>query len=503
MPVRPDARVRDDASREREPRARALARLAIRTASDRSDAGAIRAAGVVAVEIAGEAGAGAASTIAAAVAAVLARSDSEDVVTNAIGLAASSASANGADTHTDIAADAGTHAAALALAGWDAPPTALEGRKGLYAVLAPGQPESSQDWGGLVSELAAGVAAFTWDDLDENVRDAARDTFGNAAALALAASVEPAIRAAAASLTGPAADGLALGFADPLPAEAAAFVHGSAAHLEDFDDTHLASVVHPGAPIAGAVLAAAQRTNASGADGLAAMVAGVEIALRLGEQLPEALARGWHITGLVGPIGAAVAVARLAGSGVAGIAAAIDAAADRASGITEALGTLAKPMHVGNAARTGVRIGSGPAVPGAGGGLARLLRSVAATPSLATSGFRILDNVVKPYACGVLGHSSIELALWLRERTAGRGFDRCELRVSPLAIMAMGRLDPTDGLESKFSIVHAFAVAYLYGDADPARFSDEEAVDPRVRELRDRVRLSTDEAGGRYAATVT
>ena len=66
----------------------------------------------------------------------------------------------------------------------------------------------------------------------------------------------------------------------------AAFLNGALAHSLDFDDTHAAASLHPGAPVIPAALAAGEMVGASGADVLAAIVAGYEITCRVALALP-------------------------------------------------------------------------------------------------------------------------------------------------------------------------------------------------------------------------
>ena len=60
----------------------------------------------------------------------------------------------------------------------------------------------------------------------------------------------------------------AIGHARTLTASGAAFVNGTAAHGEDFDDTFEGGPVHAGAVIVPAVLAACERHDADGASAL-------------------------------------------------------------------------------------------------------------------------------------------------------------------------------------------------------------------------------------------
>ena len=93
-------------------------------------------------------------------------------------------------------------------------------------------------------------------------------------------------------------NGAARVFGDPAsyaPA-GAALLNGAFAHALDFDDTHAAGTLHPGAPVVPAALAAAEMTGASGADILAAIVAGYETCCRIAVALPagDHYARCFH-----------------------------------------------------------------------------------------------------------------------------------------------------------------------------------------------------------------
>jgi len=63
---------------------------------------------------------------------------------------------------------------------------------------------------------------------------------------------------------------------------AAALVNGAAGHALDFDDTHTVMGGHPSVPVLPAALALAEELDRTGAELLAAFVAGVEVESRLG-----------------------------------------------------------------------------------------------------------------------------------------------------------------------------------------------------------------------------
>lgn len=133
-----------------------------------------------------------------------------------------------------------------------------------------------------------------------------------------------------------------------------ALVNGTQAHAIDIDDVHPAVRGHPSSVVLSALFAAADE-NASGEDFISAYVAGVETMATLGNLLnPEHYNKGWHSTATLGALGAAAAVGRLAGTAPRSIAMAMSLASSQSGGLRLQFGTMAKPLQVGLAARTGV-----------------------------------------------------------------------------------------------------------------------------------------------------
>ena len=103
----------------------------------------------------------------------------------------------------------------------------------------------------------------------------------------------------------------AIGHQRTLNAAGAAFVNGTAAHGEDFDDTFEGGPVHAGAVIVPAVLAACERHNPDGRMALTGIAVGTEVLCRLSLVVPKAVHKaGFHPTAVFGAMGAAAGVAR-------------------------------------------------------------------------------------------------------------------------------------------------------------------------------------------------
>jgi 2-methylcitrate dehydratase PrpD len=360
------------------------------------------------------------------------------------------------------------------------------------------------------TELSRAVARFaatlSWDAVPAGARHAARRTVTNAVGLAVGANDHEVVRTAAAALRVLGVGGChgVLGRAESSSATGAALLNGVAMHVEDFDDTHLRTVLHPGAPIVPAALAAAELVNASGVRALEGVVAGVELASRVGNGLgPGHFDRGWHVTGTVGHVGAAVAAGRVLRLSEERMLTAIAIAATQAAGHTEQLGSMTKALHPGKAAADGLRAAvlargnlSAPARPleGPRGMGALMSPELDAEEVLARLGDRweIEDNAFKPYSCGIVSHPVIDAAVALRGRVTAADIASVEVVVRPVVLEVMGVQEPRNGLQSKFSVYHCFAVGLLDGAAGPAQYSDERALAPEVVALRRAVTATLD-----------
>jgi 2-methylcitrate dehydratase PrpD len=209
----------------------------------------------------------------------------------------------------------------------------------------------------------------------------------------------------------------------------AAFLNGALAHSLDFDDTHAAGSLHPGAPVIPAALAAGEMAGASGADVLAGIIAGYEVTCRVALALPagEHYDRGYHPTATCGAFGAAAAAARVFGLGADGVAGAMGTVLSQAAGSLQFLanGAWTKRHQVGWAALNGLMAatlvregfkGASEALEGKHG----FMRAYAPnpTPERALEGlgtvWELMNTAVKPYPSCRYGHAGIDAALALR-----------------------------------------------------------------------------------------
>jgi 2-methylcitrate dehydratase PrpD len=285
----------------------------------------------------------------------------------------------------------------------------------------------------------------------------------------------------------------------------AALANGAQGHALDFDDTHLASIVHGSAPVAPVALAIAEWHRRPGAAVLEAFVAGFEVETRIGRVIGPLLAeRGWHVTAVLGHFGAVATAGKLLGLGAEPLGRALGIAGTQAAGLEQSLGTMSKPLHPGKAAMNGLlaallaREGfTGPTgiLDGRAGLPATFLGAADLTPALEDLGkrFEILDNSTKLYAACHLLHATIDAGRAIRARSAPppEEIAAVECHVHPLAVKVAAIPEPRTGLEAKFSAAYCAALALTGGEAAESDFA---APDPALVGLAGRIRPLADPA---------
>src|SRR4029453_19343646 len=205
--------------------------------------------------------------------------------------------------------------------------------------------------------LADKIAALDPARLPPAVRRICEDLLVDVVGLCLTARNEDYVKAA---LAGWDDEGrcTAIGHARTMSAAGAAFVNGTAAHGEDFDDTFEGGPVHAGAVIVPAVLAACERHRPDGRSALIGIAVGVETICRLSVVVPKAVHKaGFHPTAVFGAMAAAAGVGAALGLDRRRLVDRLGGVGPMAGGIIEYLaeGTWTKRMHAGWAAQSGLR----------------------------------------------------------------------------------------------------------------------------------------------------
>lgn len=350
-------------------------------------------------------------------------------------------------------------------------------------------------------------------NIPENVRHAAAlhvlDTFGcGLGAFALGESRYAAAAVAEDGVTvGPAT---AIGFAESTSPTNAAFVNGTLFHTLDFDDTHPNSVMHVSTAVVPAALAAAQAAGASGADLVAAIVAGNETSIRVGSAASGLFhARGFHPTGVCGVFGATAAAARARGLDGDTTAHALGIAGSMASGLLEFLadGSATKPMHAGWAAQAGITAArlaahgaTGPATvfEGVRGFFATYMhgQEVDFEAQVSHLGSRWLtpDIAFKPYPACHYTHAPVDaLAAVLADSPLGPDDVESIVAITDASGVALvctpaeDKAAPRTPYDAKFSLPYCLAYRLVHGRLDVTSFTADAISDPVVLALAARV----------------
>ncbi|HZR72830.1 MmgE/PrpD family protein [Bradyrhizobium sp.] len=369
---------------------------------------------------------------------------------------------------------------------------------------------------GVTESLARHIVATRWDDIPREVSHQAKRSLINFFAVTLAGCrsrpVETALRSLLEFSGGkPVA---LIGRSERIDALSAAFLNAASANVDDFCDTHTATVIHPTAPVAGALFAYAGLRPINGSDLLLALVLGNEVQGRIGLAMsPSHYNRGWHITSTCGVFGAATATAKLLGLDQRQMVWALGIAATQSAGLCECLGTPAKSVSVGNAARNGLWSAllaeqgyDGPAEPLAGvqGFYHALVED--ADLSRITGGWgeswETMATSYKPYPCGFVIHPVLDCVLDWRGDHPTVEVARVVVRGNPLLAVRADRPDISTGREAQVSVQHAVAAALVTGQAGLDQFTDACVQDPEVMAVRSKVEVVRDERFSTVAAAV-
>jgi 2-methylcitrate dehydratase PrpD len=365
----------------------------------------------------------------------------------------------------------------------------------------------------VAERLAEKIVALKPGELPASTARKCEDLLIDVVGLCVTARNEDYIRS---SLAGCDDDGpcTAIGHARTLTAAGAAFVNGTAAHGEDFDDTFEGGPVHAGAVIVPAVLGACERHNPDGRMALIGVAVGTEVLCRLSLVVPKALHKaGFHPTAIFGAIGAAAGVGAALGLNAKQIVDALGIAGSMASGIIEYLaeGAWTKRLHAGWAAQSGIRaallarsgfVGPRTVFEGVHGLFQGFARTTRGDYDALVGDFGarwVTDTLAfKPYPCGTMAQPYIDCA----RRIAASGIkpeDVAEI-VCEVAEGTVHRLwepladkqRPRNGYAAKFATPYLLATGFVHGGVGLGAFTESAIRDARVLALAAKVKFVID-----------
>lgn len=287
----------------------------------------------------------------------------------------------------------------------------------------------------------------------------------------------------------------------------AALANAAASHFAEQDDVHNGAVFHPAAVVFPPALAVAQARGASGAEFMAACVAGYEVGIRVGEFLGRSHYRIFHTTATAGTLAAAAAVGRLLGLTPGQMQHAFGSAGTQSAGLWEFLRTGAdsKQLHTAHASAAGLMaaclaqdgftgardIFTGPQGMAAG-------MSSDADPARLTDGlgtrWATAETSFKWHASCRHTHPAADALLQVMRAHGLKPGDIAHItcRVHQGALDVLGPVvAPSTVHQSKFSMGTVLALAARFGHAGLSEF-DREYLAPETVALREKVGMVLD-----------
>ncbi len=302
-----------------------------------------------------------------------------------------------------------------------------------------------------------------------------------------------------------------------LNASGAAFANGSAAHALDFDDNCYAGIVHGSAVVFPAVLAVAQQRGATGAELLLGFIAGLEIEFAVAKALSNSIYdKGWWTTSVLGAIGSAAGVAKIADLDREKTEHTL-ALASVGAGATRAVrGTAAKHYYCGRAAESGVTAAVA-AMQGATGpanafedqsGIAQVLNDGVFNPAEVEAlgmEFGICDPGVdlKKYPVCYASHASADAVKEIMEAEGLRAENVASITctVPPVVASNLTYPSPRTPAEAQFSLHFAIALIILHGDITLEHLTTEVLSNAPIKRLLQRIDVKVGDIPEQYRSS--
>jgi 2-methylcitrate dehydratase PrpD len=302
----------------------------------------------------------------------------------------------------------------------------------------------------------------------------------------------------------------------------AALANGTAGHGFEIDDVDHRSGLHVSSVTVPVVLALAEsEQGARGTEFLAAVIAGVEVGVRVGIAIsPGHFLRGYHPQGTVGPIAAAAAAARALRLDEDWTAHALGVAGSMAGGLMGAQqGGMIKRFHAGLAGQGGVvaaqlaqRGFTGTddvfdidfggfcstleGVPGATERLVALMPGVGADWMTPSVGYKV-------HASCAANHSTLDVVQDLRAEHDLRPDNVVSIEVTTsnhTYVHCGWPYVPGDIVNAQMSLRYGVAAMLATGSAFVDQFTEDRIADPALLELTQRIAVVADESVDRLGS---
>ena len=287
------------------------------------------------------------------------------------------------------------------------------------------------------------------------------------------------------------------------------FLNGFAAHVLELDDGHRHGMIHLGASIVTAVLAAAVKNHIGSDDVLRGIVMGYETAVRCARAIqPGHKMKGYHVSGTCGTIGSAMGVAFAGKYNKEQLNSTLACAVSSAAGLLEIQeqSSELKPYNLGRAAMDGMlaaQIGK-LAIPGPDdvmGGKKGFLSVLTDTPhsefltDFSSDEYAIDGIYQKVHAACRHCHPAIDATLDIQkeQRLQPDQIDKIEVHTYKLAVSSHDHIDIRGISSAKLSTPYAVALAIVKGRAGYTDYNEDNLSDYWIKNLTHKVRVIEDD----------
>lgn len=286
----------------------------------------------------------------------------------------------------------------------------------------------------------------------------------------------------------------------------AALANGTLGHSDDYDD--VGGFGHPSVILMPTVLALGEQLHKSGREVLEAYSLGFEVGTRISGNIgADHYGRGWHSTSTLGTMAAAAAASRMVGLDTDQTRTALGIAASLAGGVQANFGTMTKPLHPGNAARSGILAANlaqmgytaNQDVIEAPLGYVAVFGDQQAningmTTHLGEAPLHVISGIrLKEWPCCYGHHGVIPMLIELigKYELRPEQVERVDF-ISGMAYGFLNRPDANTYFGGKFSLQFNIAAALVDGTVNYETFTDEKINQPAIRDMMARVHLGED-----------
>jgi len=287
----------------------------------------------------------------------------------------------------------------------------------------------------------------------------------------------------------------------------AALANGILVNAADNDDTHKVALLHVGSCVVPAALALAETRALSGTRFLAAIVAGYEVAVRVGMAVMPTHYRFWHSTATNGTFGGAASAAHAMGLDADGAQRALGLAGTQAAGLNTFFesGDMTKSLHPGKAAMNGVLSAQLAALgmtapPGILEHPKGYLAAFSLEPKAAAlvdglgSRWEIMNNGFKFFPSILASHSPIQatLAIVAKHRPDPARIARITNETYNTVLTHFSSKEAATVMAARVSVPYCIAAAAVDGALTQAQFAPARIHDPLIRRVLERTEVIAD-----------